>query len=80
MWAFSGVELGYWEQGYDPFEDHQRWSPSFGFIKGLFVGNIPIGSADQPNASALASQQPTRSSGMCVHRRCKYTCLYLFFC
>ena len=37
--AFCGIHLGYWE-GDDLFKDHQRWSPSFGFIKGLFVGTF----------------------------------------
>ena len=56
--AFCGVQLGDWEKCDNPFKDHQRWSPSCGFIKGLFVGNIPIGSTDQPTTS---SEQPTRS-------------------
>lgn len=28
------VEVGQWEEGDDAFKDHQRWSPSCGFIKG----------------------------------------------
>ena len=40
--AFCGVEVGYLKEGDDAFIDHQRWSPSCGFMKGLFVGNIPI--------------------------------------
>jgi len=35
-----------WEQRGDPFKDHQCWSPSLGFIKGPFVGNIPMSSGD----------------------------------
>ena len=42
--AFCGVEMGYWEEGDDAFKDHDEWSPSCEFIKGLSVGNIPIGS------------------------------------
>jgi len=38
--AFCGVEVGYGKGGDNAFSDHQRWSPSCGFIKGLFVGNI----------------------------------------
>jgi len=56
--AFCGVQVGHWEEGDDPFKEHQRWSLSCGFIRGLFVGNIPIGSTDQPTTS---SEQPTQS-------------------
>ena len=57
--AFCGVEVGRWEEGDDAFRDHQRWSPSCGFIKGLIVGNIPIGSDGQPGTS---SSLPSSSS------------------
>jgi len=56
--AFCGVQVGHWEEGDDPFKEQQRWSPSCGFIKGLFVGNTPIGSTDQPTTSP---EQPTQS-------------------
>ena len=56
--AFCGVQLGDWEEGDNPFKEHQRWSPSCGFIKGLIVGIIPIGPTDQPTTS---SEQPTQS-------------------
>lgn len=46
--AFCGVEVGRWEEGDDPFTDHQRWAPSCGFVRGLPVGNIPINSDGQP--------------------------------
>jgi len=59
--AFCGVQLGDWE-GDNPFKDHQRWSPSCGFIKGFFVGNIPIGSTDQPTTSP---EQTTQSYDVC---------------
>jgi len=85
--AACGVEIGYWLKEDDPFQEHERWSPSCGFIRGLFVGNIPIGSTDQPTTSP---EQPTRSRDVCgphfeLRRnsrpeRCKYTSLYFYFC
>ena len=78
--ALCEVQLGQWEQEDDPFKEHQRWSPSCGFIKGLFVGSIPIDSIDQPVESALTSQQSTRSREVCGSLRSKYTFFYLFFC
>jgi len=39
--VFCGVEDGHCVEGDDAFKDHQRWSPSCGFVEGLFVGNIP---------------------------------------
>jgi hypothetical protein len=58
--AFCGVEVGRWQEGDDAFRDHQRWSPSCGFIRGLIVGNIPIGSDSQPGTSS--SSLPSSSS------------------
>lgn len=58
---FCDVELGHWK-GDDQVKDHRRWIPSYGFIKGMFVGNIPIGSTDQPNASP---QQRAPSYDVC---------------
>ena len=49
--AFCGVEVGRWEEGDDPFRDHQRWAPSCGFVRGLSVGNIPISPNGQPETS-----------------------------
>lgn len=49
--AFCGVEVGRWEEGDDPFRDHQRWAPSCGFVRGLPVGNIPISPNGQPESS-----------------------------
>jgi len=69
--AFCGVEVGRWEDGDDAFRDHQRWSPSCGFVKGLRVGNIPIGSDGQPGTSSsssslpLSSQETSRSYDVC---------------
>ena len=67
--AFYGVQLSQWEQEDDPFKERERWSPSCGFIKGLFVGNIPVGS----------SHQSTHNRDVCGPWRSKYSCLYLFF-
>lgn len=71
--AFCGVEVGRWEEGDDPLSDHQRWSPSCGFIKGLMVGNIPVGCDGQPGTSSslpssslpLQSQEASRSYDVC---------------
>jgi len=62
--AFCGVELGYWEEGDDPFKDHQRCSPSCGFIKGLFVGNIPIGSGNLPETSPQSLPEAATCAGL----------------
>lgn len=52
--AFSGVAVGQWEEGDDGFRNRQRCSPSCGFFRGLFVGNIPICSyAQRETASSL---------------------------
>ena len=67
--AFCGVKVGRWEQRGDPFRDHRRWSPSCGFIKGFIVGNVPIGSDDQPGISSSSSSslsQETSRSYNCV--------------
>jgi hypothetical protein len=61
--AFCGVEVGRWEEGDDAFRDHQRWSPSCGFIKGLVVGNIPLGSEGQPGTSAC--QEAVSGNDVC---------------
>ena len=50
--TICGVEIGYWQQGNDAFKDHQRWSLSCEFVRGLFVGNIATGSSEQPTASS----------------------------
>jgi len=70
--AFCGVEVGRWEEGDDAFREHQRWSPSCGFLKGLRVGNIPIASDSQPGTSSssssllpLSSQETSRSYDVC---------------
>ena len=58
--AFCGAEVGYWKKGDNAIADHQRWSPSCGFIKGLFVGNIPIHSE-----TSSPPQQTSRSYDVC---------------
>jgi hypothetical protein len=62
--AFCGIEVGQWEEGDDPFRDHQLWSPSCAFMKGLQVGNIPVGSGDLPGRSS-SSQETSHSSDVC---------------
>ena len=69
--SFCGLQVGQWKEVDDPFKEHQRCNPSCGYIKGLFVGNIPVGSTNQ---------QSTRSRDVCGSWRSKYNCLYLFFC
>ena len=56
--TFCGVEVGHWKEGDDVFKDHQRWSPSCAFVKGLFVGNIPA----PPETS---QQHPNSSNDVC---------------
>ncbi|KDR09161.1 baculoviral IAP repeat-containing protein 3-like [Zootermopsis nevadensis] len=53
--AFCGVLVGRWEEGDDPFTDHQRWSPSCGFVRGFPVGNIPINSDGHPETQGSRS-------------------------
>ena len=64
--AFCGVKVGRWEQRDDPFRDRRRWSPPCGFIKGFIVGNVPIGSDDQPGTSSSSLSQETSRSYDCV--------------
>jgi len=47
--AFCGVEVGHWEEGDEALKEHQRWSPSCGFFKGLCVTNIPILTTSRSN-------------------------------
>ena len=60
--AFCVAQISLWQEGGDAFKEHQRWSSNCGFIKGLFVGNIPIGSPDQSTAT---SEQTTRRRDVC---------------
>jgi hypothetical protein len=52
--AFCGVEVACWQEGDSSFDDHKRWGPSCGFVKGFVIGNIPI---DNPETS----REPARS-------------------
>ena len=83
---FCVAKLGIWQEGDDVLKEHQRWNPNWVFMRGVSVGNSPVGSSDQPTAS---SEQPSRSRNMCGSHfeyrrnsqpeRCKYTCLYFIF-
>ena len=55
--AFCVAQIGFWE-GDDAFKVHRCWNPNCEVIRGLSVGNIRIGSSDQPTAM---SAQPTRT-------------------
>ena len=61
--TFCGVQVGRSEEVDGAFKEHQRWSPTYGFIKGLFVGNIPIRYNDRPEISS--SQHPSSSYDVC---------------
>jgi len=55
--TFCGVQVGQWE-GDNAFKDHQHWSPSCAFFKGLFVGTISAPhktSQQQPSGSLIWS-------------------------
>ena len=69
--AFCKIELKEWKQEDNPFIEAERWSPASPFLKGLFVGNIPVCSNNEQSA---------RSRDVCGSWNCKYHCLYLFFC
>ena len=56
--AFCGVEVGHWVDGDDAFQNHQPWSSSYVFVKGLFVGNIPA-------PAETSQQQPSSSYDVC---------------
>ena len=58
--ALCGLEVGTEKKGDNAFVDHQRWSSSCELIKGLFAGNIPIGSE-----ASLPSQETSRSYDVC---------------
>ena len=69
--AFCDVQLGQWKEEDNPSKEHERWSASCGFIKVLFVGNIPVGSTNE---------QSIHSRDVCGSSSGKYHCLYLLFC
>ncbi|KAL8025997.1 hypothetical protein ABFX02_O011700 [Erythranthe guttata] len=39
--AFCNVQVGWWEEGDDPWVEHLKWSKCCKFLKGMDVGNIP---------------------------------------
>jgi hypothetical protein len=49
--AFCVAQIDLFQEGDDTFKDHLRLIPNCEFIRSLSVGNIPIGSSDQPTAS-----------------------------
>ena len=55
--AFCGVEVRRWEERDDPFRDHQRWSPTCGFVRGLPVGNVPVNQDDLSQTPAMRATQ-----------------------
>jgi hypothetical protein len=84
--AFCGAQVGCLEEGDDAFTEHQRWSPSCVFIKGLFAGNIPIGPENQPGTSS--PPETARGNDVCGPymemkpysrlERSKYNSLYFY--
>ncbi|XP_026290013.1 death-associated inhibitor of apoptosis 1 isoform X2 [Frankliniella occidentalis] len=46
--AFCNVEVGRWEEGDDPIEEHKKWSKNCSFLKHMKVGNIPIDPSNPP--------------------------------
>jgi len=79
--AFCGMEVGHWVERDDAFKDHQRWSPSCEFVKGLFAGNIPAPpktfqqqlSNDVCGPYMGYTLKPSRP------KRCKYTFTFIYF-
>jgi len=84
--AFCMAQIGLWQEGDDAFKEHQRCGPNCEFIRGQSVGNIPVGSSDQPTAS---SEQPSKRRDVFGYHleyrpnshpeRCKYNCLFFYF-
>jgi len=82
--VFCGVRVCHWSAGDDALKEHHRWSPSFGFAKGLCFGKIPILPNEQP-----VSQVLTRSLYVCgphlelrlnsLPERSMYSFLHAFF-
>jgi hypothetical protein len=81
--VFCEVEVGQWEKENDAFKDHQRWSPSCAFVKGLFVGNVP--------ELSNTTQQPSSNNDVCGTyiaytlkssrpESCKYTFIFIHLC
>jgi len=78
------VDVRHWVAGEDAFKDHQRWSPSYEFVKGLFVGNIPA-------LAQTSQQQPSSRNDVCGSHmedtlktsrleRCKNIFILIYLC
>ena len=48
--GFCVALIGLWQEEDYEFKEHQRWSPNCEFMRGLSVGNTPVGPSDQPTA------------------------------
>jgi len=46
--AFCNVEVGRWEEGDNPIEEHKKWSKNCSFLKHMDVGNIPVDPSNPP--------------------------------
>ena len=49
-WVYCVAQIGLWQEGDDVLKEHQRCSPNCEFMRGLSVGNTPVGPSDQPTA------------------------------
>lgn len=46
--AFCNVEVGRWEEGDNPMEEHKKWSKNCCFLNHMDVGNIPVDPSNPP--------------------------------
>ncbi|XP_026285713.1 death-associated inhibitor of apoptosis 1 isoform X1 [Frankliniella occidentalis] len=46
--AFCNVEVGRWEEGDDPIEEHKKWSKNCSFLNHMETGNIPVDPSNPP--------------------------------
>ena len=78
--AFCGVEVGHWVEGDDAFKDHQRWSPSCEFVKGLFAGNIPAPpkTFQQQPSNDVCGPYMEYTLKTSRPKRCKYTSTFIY--
>ncbi|KAJ1531811.1 hypothetical protein ONE63_000465 [Megalurothrips usitatus] len=53
--AFCNVEVGRWEEGDNPMEEHQKWSKNCSFLKHMDVGNVPVDPSNPPPLPPLES-------------------------
>lgn len=59
---FCGVEIGQWQRGDIPMEEHLKWSPSCGFVLHLSVGNVPIKKPTLEQLGICKYRKPTFSN------------------